>query len=203
MEKNSEQTAGRANQACGCLSRVTRLPAVVGAILLAALMYSPLQALSAITSGSFNVTLAWSANSEANLVGYRLYHGAASRAYSGVVAAGAGLNTATVSNLSAGQTYYFAVTATNLAGLESAFSSEVSFVPGRPALQIFITANQQAVLTLNGLAGHTYEIQATPDFSVWAVIGAVTLGGSGSLNFTDPNAAIYTRRFYRARDTQP
>jgi hypothetical protein len=51
--------------------------------------------------------------------------------------------------------------------------------------------------------GHTYDIKATEDFTAWTVIGTVTLGASGSLDFTDTNAASFPKRFYRARDTQP
>ena len=56
---------------------------------------------------------------------------------------------------------------------------------------------------LNGAAGHTYDIQATQDFSAWTVIGTVTMGANGSSNFTDTNSASFSRRFYRLHDAQP
>lgn len=155
-----------------------------------------------------NVTLAWNTNTETNLVGYRLYYGTAAGVYSGSVLAGVPVTTATVSNLQAGQTYYFAVKATNYAGLESSYSSEVVYavpqVTSPPAtMQIRVASNRQAILTLLGVAGHTYEIHATSNFTAWTVIGNVTIGAGGSLNFTDTNAPNFPRQYYRAHATQP
>ena len=56
---------------------------------------------------------------------------------------------------------------------------------------------------LNGTAGHTYDIQATQNFTNWTVIGTVTMSASGSTSFTDTNSAVFSRRFYRMHDTQP
>ena len=75
--------------------------------------------------------LSWSASSSADVVGYRVYHGSASGSY--VQSRGAGANTGatttyTVTGLTAGRTYFFAVTAYDAAGNESAFSGEASAV---------------------------------------------------------------------------
>ncbi len=71
-----------------------------------------------------DVTLQWDPNPETDVVGYRVYYGTASRTYSSPIPLG--LQTSyTVTGLAAG-TYYFAVTAFNSEGLESAFSNEVS-----------------------------------------------------------------------------
>lgn len=71
-----------------------------------------------------DVTLQWDPNPETDVVGYKVYYGASSRTYSSPIPLG--LQTAyTVTGLAAG-TYYFAVTAYNADGLESAFSNEVS-----------------------------------------------------------------------------
>jgi hypothetical protein len=77
--------------------------------------------------------LSWGASASSDVVGYRVYYGSASGSY--VQARGAGINTGsttgyTASGLLAGRSYFFAVTAYDAAGNESAFSSEVSkFVP--------------------------------------------------------------------------
>jgi hypothetical protein len=66
-------------------------------------------------------------------------------------------------------------------------------------VQFHVTPARQFVLTVTGPTGHTYNIQATQDFKTWTVIGTVTVSASGSLDFTDTNAANFSRRFYRTR----
>lgn len=71
-----------------------------------------------------DVTLQWDPNPETDVIGYKIYYGTSSRTYSSPIPLG--LQTSyTVAGLGAG-TYYFAVTASNRDGLESAFSNEVS-----------------------------------------------------------------------------
>jgi hypothetical protein len=100
-----------------------------------------------------------------------------------------------------GVTYYFAATTYNAAGLESPLSSQVSYtVPAQPqGVQISTMLAGQFALTVTGTVGHTYDILATQDFKTWTVIGTVTVGAVGLLNFTDTNAASFSRRFYRTR----
>ena len=89
--------------------------------------------------GAQSVTLAWNANTETNLAGYRLYSGLASRSYStGYVQVIHPTTQATVTNLAIGLTNYFAVTAFTSDGLESDYSDEVSYlvtVPPAPPAQ--------------------------------------------------------------------
>jgi len=73
-----------------------------------------------------SVRLAWDRNTETNIAGYRVYSGVASRVYTNMVNVG-NVTTASVTNLVAGVTYRFAVTAYNTTGAESDFSSEISF----------------------------------------------------------------------------
>ena len=76
-----------------------------------------------------DVTLAWDANeAQSDIVsGYRLYYGTASRQYAASNRVDAPQTTSTVSNLSEGSTYYFAVTAVTSGGLESDYSVEISY----------------------------------------------------------------------------
>ena len=82
------------------------------------------------------VTLAWDANTESDLAGYRVHYGTASGSYTTVVDVHK-VTTAIVTGLTAGQTYYFVVTAYNAANNESGYSNQVSYpVPaanGAPA----------------------------------------------------------------------
>jgi len=74
-----------------------------------------------------SVTLAWDA-SDPGVAGYNVYYGTGSGDYTQVVDAG-NQASATISNLSDGSTYYFAVTAYDPNGLESLPSGEVSYTP--------------------------------------------------------------------------
>ncbi len=72
-----------------------------------------------------SVTLAWDPNPEPDVSGYLVYFGNASRDYPWHTNVG-NVTTATVYGLQEGLTYYFAITATNTAGLESDYSNEVT-----------------------------------------------------------------------------
>lgn len=105
------------------------------AVILAGVMASLLNGLSAAAQTAQNVTLLWDPPNESDIAGYRLYYGTTSGNYSQSTEVG-NATTTTVSNLTVGQTYYFAVTDFNTAGLESLPSNEVSYtavaVPDNP-----------------------------------------------------------------------
>jgi hypothetical protein len=167
---------------------------VFGGILFFALLHNPVQAAQ-------SVTLAWNPSADTNIAGYKVYYGVASRTYTNVVNVGKATN-ATIPGLVEATTYYFTATAYNILGLESDFSNEASYtIPTALArLQIRAAPAGQVVLTVTGQIGHTYDILATQTFTAWTIIGTVTLGASGSFEFTDTNAASYTARYYRTRE---
>lgn len=74
------------------------------------------------------MTLTWTANREPDLTGYKVYVGTASGTYSfpGSAFVIGKVSSYTVSNLPMGQTYFFAISAYDSAGNESALSAEVS-----------------------------------------------------------------------------
>ncbi|TKB94781.1 MAG: fibronectin type III domain-containing protein [Nitrospira sp.] len=76
---------------------------------------------------SSSVTLTWNVNTEKDLAGYKVYRATSSGAYGAPIAAIPG-NTATytATGLQFGTTYFFVVTAYDIAGNESAYSNEVS-----------------------------------------------------------------------------
>ena len=77
------------------------------------------------SSSSTTATISWSLNAEPDLAGYKLYMGTASGVYSSTTPVGK-VTSYTISNLGVGTTYYFAVTAYDTSGNESAISHEVS-----------------------------------------------------------------------------
>jgi hypothetical protein len=76
---------------------------------------------------SSSVTLTWNANTEKDLAGYRVYRATSSGTYGAPIATIQG-NTARyiATGLQFGTTYFFVVTAFDIAGNESAYSNEVS-----------------------------------------------------------------------------
>lgn len=151
-----------------------------------------------------SILMSWYPSPDSTVASYNVYYGTASRAYTQIVNAG-GATSATISGLSDGTTYYFAVTAVDILGQESDYSSEASYTPPPPA-QARATlrfATGQAALTGAGVAGHTYQIQATTNLVSWVVLGQQIAGADGSFAFTDTDATNYPARFYRFVDTTP
>jgi hypothetical protein len=110
----------RASDAFGGWSKLPGLAWRLGAALIVA-------ALTVSAQGQTSVTLAWNPGTGTDVItNYNLYYGAASATYTNVVPARTN-TTVTVSNLVVGTTYYFAATAVDTNGLESAYSSEVAY----------------------------------------------------------------------------
>lgn len=149
-----------------------------------------------------SVTFAWDRSAETNIVDYRIYYGVASSTYTNMVSTG-NATSVTIGNLAEGVTYYFAATAYDIFGLESDFSDEISYlVPMAAGVQVRVAPAGQTILTVTGPIGRTYDIQATEDLKTWTIIGTVTVGAGGVLDFTDTNAAAFSKRFYRTREIQ-
>jgi hypothetical protein len=82
-----------------------------------------------LVTGAAEITLAWDANDEATLTGYRVYYGTRSRVYHSSIDVGNATSCA-VSNLKNGTVYFFAATAVDSYGLESDYSNEVTVAFG-------------------------------------------------------------------------
>jgi PKD repeat protein len=103
-------------------------------------------------------SLAWNASASSGVTGYKVHYGTASRSYSTHLDVGNKL-TSSVPNLTAGTTYYFAVTAYNAAG-ESGYSNEASAtIPAAPDTQapglpsnLAASANGTTAINLNWTA---------------------------------------------------
>ena len=88
-------------------------------------LWTMLMLLWAAAAGAQTVTLAWDASASADVAGYRLYWGTNTGAYQFVTNAGLVLTQSVV--LPHSGRWFFAATAVGTNGLESDFSSEVSW----------------------------------------------------------------------------
>lgn len=186
---------------CGVLprfTRITRLMNGTAGILMAFLVYGTGEVRGQATQGSYTVKLAWNASTSTDVTGYRIHYGTASGACTASLMLG-NVTSGTVSGLAEGVTYHFAVRAINAAGLESDLSNEASFRPGVLTSRISTTPSGGNLLVVRGLIGRQYDIEASEDLRIWNLIDSVTMPDGGSLEFSDPDAGNYPKRFYRTR----
>lgn len=81
-----------------------------------------------------SVTLAWDPSPDPTVAAYNIYQGVTDGAYTNEILLGLVTNV-TISPLVPGATYWFAATAVSMAGIESDFSTSVSYsVPAAPVL---------------------------------------------------------------------
>jgi hypothetical protein len=149
--------------------------------------------------GGLSVTVAWTPNPEPDIAGYKVYVGTNAGRYSTVLDAGKGTNQM-ITNLAAGWTYYFAVTAYNTSGLESDLSSEVSYTAPVPSPELIFTplGNGSFNLQFEGVPGVAYWIEYTTNLTstTWQRLTTLTANSQGLAQLTDTPAD--GRRFYRA-----
>jgi hypothetical protein len=196
MRTISEQEVGRSSGAFGWSSRIMGLTRVLVGIMFFAVFYNPVQAIS--TPLGLSLSWTYASTNEAGFVVQRATSSSGPWTQIGTVA------TPTTSyldtNLQYSTTYYYQTWAYNAAG-NSPLSSMASFTtPPAFEVQLSVTPTGQFMLTVTGQTNHKYDIQATQNFITWTVIGTVTLGTNGSSNFTDTNAANFSRRFYRVEN---
>ncbi|MEA3221960.1 MAG: fibronectin type III domain-containing protein [Thermodesulfobacteriota bacterium] len=77
------------------------------------------------------VRISWEESREPGVAGYSVYYGTSSMTYTQSLDIGSCIDNIEIGDLDEGYTYYFAVTAYDSGGNESAYSEEVSvFIPG-------------------------------------------------------------------------
>ena len=145
-----------------------------------------------------SVTLAWDPNSDPNVSGYKVYYGPDSGTYPFVINAG-NKTTQLVANLQHGTTYYFAVTAYNVQGLESDFSGEIPYTVPLPLQGISALGDGSFRVRFEGLPGRTYRIEYTESLTapIWTTLAIRTAGVNGSFEIIDRPLADSPARFYR------
>lgn len=147
--------------------------------------------------------LAWNPNPEADVVGYRVHVGTASRRYSlsfPTQSPPFNLSSSLLSSLPLGSTRYFAVTAVNRAGLESAFSEEVSTSPEPSGPRLSQTLNSSAlVLTVITLPGATVAFESSTDLRNWLFYVNRTANAQGVASLSQPRNSMVPTRFFRVQ----
>lgn len=172
-----------------------KIPSALGSLLFMVLSIDPVTSLGATLPNS--LTLEWDPSPSADVSNYRVYFGPVSKSYTNQLELG-NVTKATISNLPGGPTF-FAITATSSDGLESGFSSEISFRPGPPVVLLTRTTEGTPLLTVQTTTGRTQEVHASSNLIDWSVIGTVTLGSSGTAEITDSVGLAHPARFYRTR----
>jgi len=154
----------------------------------------------ASTPSASSVTLAWNPSTSTNVVGYKIYYGLTSGIYNNTNFVAGSTNVA-ISGLVEGTTYYFAATALDSFGNESQFSNETSYsvpensVPPNATLAVAPPASKgQFALTVNGVTGFTYVVQASTNLVNWISVQTNT----APFTFVDVNASQFSQRFYRS-----
>lgn len=173
--------------------RVSR--AVASGLFRLALVISLFLRLPALASGT--ATLAWNPSADPLVAGYYLYYGGASRAYTNRISVGNATNIK-VSGLVGGLTYYFAVTAYSLVGLESPFSGEVScLVPAPAFLSIQVDRSNGIPVSVSIAASGTipdqWTLQSSTNLEAWTTIAQ---GTNPAVNVSMP-AGNLPAQFFR------
>lgn len=159
---------------------------------------------SALVAGAAQVQLAWNPSPDPGVIGYALYYGSASGYYTNRVEAGNQTATS-VTNLTAGIRYYFAVTAYNLLGMESLPSNETSCIlspatstNSPPYISKFSVSAQGASLTWTSLPGRSYRVvykDSLPD-PQWRTASPDLNCTNAVTSWVDPVTGTGGQRFY-------
>src|SRR5439155_15906302 len=133
------------------------------------------------------VSLAWDANTEPDLAGYKIHYGTSSGRYTlGTTNVVGRVNTGSIPNLQANTTYYFAVTAYDLAGNESQPSNEVAAQPTSTTLPTIVGALDLGTQSVYILQSGSQTIQVTGiNFQSGATVGLGTDVNVGSTSLLD------------------
>lgn len=144
--------------------------------------------MSGVPVKAADITLAWDANAEPDLSGYKVYSGTASRSYSGSVDVG-NWTSCVMGGLEPGKTYYFAAKAYNATGSESDYSMEVAYnVPA--ACSFSLSPGSQSYTASGGTGSVSVTAASTCSWTAassaaWLAVTAGTSGtGPGAVSFT-------------------
>ena len=135
--------------------------------------------LIAIIPNSFaaQIRIAWDPNTEPDLAGFKISYGTASQSYGTLIDIG-NITSHTVTGLTGGKTYYFAVRAYDSSGNMSGFSNEVSGIANEPSKTVISSDNNTSrtlsqTISNSATASNTrqrildYDGDGKTDLAVW------------------------------------
>ncbi len=131
------------------------------------------------------VTLAWDANTDPAVAGYKLYYGYASRTYGTPVNVG-NVTQYSLSGIEEGQTSYFAVTAYDTNGNESAYSTELECFTLAPVSSANGMVSPSDTVVVSRGMSQTFTFTPAENFVVTDVmVDAVSAGPNATYTFSD------------------
>ncbi|MGD8523304.1 MAG: fibronectin type III domain-containing protein [Desulfobacterales bacterium] len=178
MKKNNHKDISR-------VESLSLAQAILFAAVILALFFIPFLAYSA------DVSLAWDANSEPDLDGYKVYYGTSSRNYTASVDVG---NTTeyTLTGLTEGTTYYFAATAYDTLNNESSYSAEIVHTINVITHTITASAGSNGSISPSGTVtvnqGDNQSFSITPDQNYHVddvLVDGLSMGAVSSYTFVD------------------
>ena len=151
-----------------------------------------------------DLTLAWDASVDPEVAGYVLYYGTASQNYFYSTNIGSA-TTCTLSDLTRGTTYFFAVTAYNSSEIESTFSDEIAYqIPLFPQARILSAIPIGPVgleLTWKSIEGSLYRVAFKDNITDpnWTDLSTDILAAGPTASWIDITAPGSPSRFYAIR----
>ena len=147
------------------------------------------------------LSLAWNPSTSSDVVDYRLYYSTIPNGWSIDDSYRVGNKTNfSVTNLTAGTKYYFAVTAINAVGLESDFSASTAGVgpaSSRPSVTGVLTGTGTLEVVVQGLPASTYLVEQSEDLRQWSTVVNAASDSQGRLSVR--SEMDRPRRFFRVR----
>ncbi len=177
------------------------LPILTAVVCLMALSTAAMAQTPGIPSNlcsKFEVGLAWDANKEGDLAGYKVHQGSQSGQYTAVADVGK-VTTYSVPVMGVGQ-YFFAVTAYNASGTESGFSNEVS--------QLVLPGNVTVPAAPNVTGPNVVDLTSTTVQLSWKTVKATKARieyqtAGGTFNSLAVDAIEVTDHYVRIAGLQP
>lgn len=142
-----------------------------------------------------NLKITWTQSANTNVVGYKVYYGNASHTYTNVINAG-NATSSIIPQIVGGMTYYIAATTYNAAGVESTFSTEVSYTAPMVAPTLSspsVQSAKQFSFSVANVAGSQCVVEASTNLIDWVPVQTNT----SPFTFVDSNAGNFRQRYYR------